>query len=164
MIVTILGNGPSRERWDGSGDVKISCNLELEGVDFVASCHATSFSWMQTPTIHKITRWPRCCPTIHEPPATVKRVEGRNPHYWKVGNLVVHKLCVYASQKMDLDSGDVAIIWARHTYPQATIHLWGFDSLWGNLHNITYNDTMWHKSKTSKHWPDYSWIKVCGAP
>ena len=160
MIVTILGNGPSRERWDGSGDVKIGCHWGDE-VDFICTNHHDQ-GWMPTPTIMGVQKRPQISPNTPIDRASFDWTEDG----W-AERLQVHELLVAAPKGRYWDTGSIAVIWALHTYPEANIHLWGFDSLWSlryeSSSETTLKDSDWNTWGAQKRWMLYHpRIRVCG--
>ena len=162
MNVTILGNGPSRDKWDGVGDVVIGCHGG-ESVDYLCTNHPDR-GWQPIPTIQSITRRPEMNPET--PVAKANFSWGENG---SVKRIQVHGLLVALPKGRWWDTGTVAVIWALYTYPKAQIHLWGFDSLWSTVYEHALEsenpERNWVTSSGQKQWMwNHPRIKVCGEP
>ena len=163
MNITILGNGPSRDEWDGVGDIVIGCHWG-DGVDYLCTNHP-NHGWQPIPTIIGLTRQPDVEPHTPISEARFNWKDGR------VARIEVSGLLVALPRGRYWDTGTVAVLWALHTYPKDDIYLWGFDSLWSdeyinptypNHGNVTSGSSKWkgHKQWMLRH----PRIRVCGQP
>lgn len=162
MIVTILGNGPSRNRWDSVGDIVIGCHGG-EGVDYLCTLHPEQ-GWSPTPTIIGVRQRPQINP---ETPLALANfswnLDGR------VDRVQVHGLLVALPAGQNWDTGTVAILWALYTYPKAQINLWGFDRLWSSQYESISESNL--DARSWGRWSGYDQrieghprIQVCGRP
>lgn len=161
MNITILGNGPSRNRWDGVGDIVIGCHWG-DGVDYLCTNHPEQ-GWSPTPTIQSVTRRPQMNPAT--PVAKAMFEWGEDG---LVERIQVHGLLVALPRGRYWDTGTVAVLWALYTYPTAAIDLWGFDSLWSS-HYETISESnpqvSWNTWGAQKQWMRFHpRIRVCGQP
>lgn len=130
--INIVGNGPSRELWDGTGR-SIGAN------------HATD-----TDMVVIVDRWPigkimmdkwrPKAPIILGPAAWD---EARSCNVWK--RLKIHG--VVNSYSPDVNAGQCGTVWALRT--RFDVHLWGFDSLWTGK-RTTSTDSVWAEWKGGK--------------
>ena len=160
MNVTILGNGPSRERWDGSGDIIIGCHGG-EGVDYLCTIHPEQ-GWQPIPTIQGVTK--RIDVNPHTPLGRANFEWGEDQH---VDRIQVDGLLVALPKGRSWDTGSVAVLWALYTYRTAQINLWGFDSLWSSQYTTVsenvYGKTSWNTWGGPKRWMrHHPRIRVCG--
>lgn len=165
MQITILGNGQSRDKWDQSGDLCISCNVLHKACSMLCTLHLNHYGWTSTPTItgvHRVQDW---LVHLNHCPSEVEFKEQDEEGCYRVRNLWVEGLRVFYPWGAGYDSGQIAVIWAHCTYPSAQINLWGFDSLWGDLSHadseLITPLPRW-KAESRQPWFTQPWIRVHG--
>lgn len=116
MLVNIVGNGPSRELWDGSG-WSIGCNIATD-TDVVCV-------WDKRPLDMVMAgKWKPAAPLLLGPNAWEYQMQ---VNVWKraqiVGMVEKHKGGYVRN------AGQAAVLWVLRMGFR-DIHLWGFDSIW----------------------------------